>query len=103
MLRDVKFLFFNANLFELLKSDCVQTQKCKMKHTQISDENFLLNLKWLMAGLIMLVIGYGLMYVSPASDNNYFKPEIFSVLSINLAPLTIVSGYVIVGISIFKH
>lgn len=74
-----------------------------MKQSQISNYSFLINLKWLMAGLTSVVVGFLLMYQAPSENSTVFNPEVFSSISIGLAPLVVLIGYLIIGISIFKR
>lgn len=60
------------------------------------------NYKWLIIGIVVLLIGNLLVIGGGSDDPNVFNPEIFSFRRITLAPLVILSGFAIVLIAIIR-
>ncbi len=61
------------------------------------------NYKWLIIGIVVLIVGFLLM-VGGGSDNpnEFYKEEIFSFRRITLAPIVILAGFATVLIAIIK-
>lgn len=53
------------------------------------------NYQLLIAGLVLIVIGFILMIGGGSEDPNQFNPEIFSFRRITLAPIVILAGLVV--------
>ena len=60
-----------------------------MKNT-LSRKNYLI----LLAGILMIGLGYLLMIGGGSDDPNVFNPEIFSFRRITLAPMVCLAGFV---------
>jgi len=61
------------------------------------------NFKLLIAGLVILLVGYLLMTGGGSEDPNVFNgDELFSFRRITLAPIVIIAGYAIIFYAILK-
>ena len=60
------------------------------------------NYKWLIVGIVIIVIGNLLMTGGGSDDPSIYNPEIFSFRRITLAPLVILAGFATVLIAIIK-
>ncbi len=60
------------------------------------------NYKFLIASVVVIVIGYALMVGGGSDDPNVFNPEIFSARRITVAPVLVLLGFAGVGYSILK-
>jgi membrane-bound ClpP family serine protease len=60
------------------------------------------NYKWLLIGIVVLVIGNLLLVGGGSDDPNVFNPEIFSFRRLTLAPMVILAGFATVLIAIVK-
>lgn len=60
------------------------------------------NYKWLIIGIVVIVIGNVLMIGGGSDDPGVYNPEIFSFRRITLAPLVILAGFATVLIAIIK-
>lgn len=61
------------------------------------------NYKWMLLGVVLLIVGFVLMAGGGSNDPNVFNyEEIFSWRRIVLAPIVVVAGFGVVGYSIFK-
>lgn len=60
-------------------------------------ENYLI----LIVGVAVVILGFLLMLGGGSDDPNVFSPEVFSFRRITLAPIVVVSGFLVVGYSIF--
>lgn len=58
------------------------------------------NYQLLIAGVLLIGLGYILMMGGESKDPNVFSEEIFSFRRITLAPIVIVWGFIVVMISI---
>jgi len=64
-----------------------------------SKENYI----WMLAGLIILAIGFFLMAGGKSSDPKVFDPkEVYSTTRITIAPILIVIGFIIEIVAIMK-
>lgn len=67
------------------------------------EENMLnfhkLNIRWLVAGIFLLILGYIILGWTPSGNLSYTE-IVFSWHQLNLAPVIILSGYLLIGISI---
>lgn len=61
------------------------------------------NYRLMLIGLAIIVIGFLLMVGGGSDDPNKFNPEIFSFRRITLAPILILTGYVIEIFAIMKR
>ncbi|AZZ59522.1 DUF3098 domain-containing protein [Riemerella anatipestifer] len=68
------------------------------------------NYKWMLIGLVCVVLGFILMMGSGANttpdgkfDPNYWNEDIFSIRRIRIAPLLVVTGFVIQVYAILKR
>ena len=53
------------------------------------------NYIWMLAGVVLIIIGYILMAGGGSTDPNVFNPEIFSARRIVVAPIIILTGLAI--------
>ncbi|GIV41110.1 MAG: hypothetical protein KatS3mg034_0420 [Vicingaceae bacterium] len=60
------------------------------------------NYQIIVAGIVIVVIGYILMVGGGSEDPNVFSREIFSFRRITLAPVIVLLGYFIIGVGIMK-
>lgn len=58
------------------------------------------NFKILIAGVIVIMIGFLLMLGGGSDDPNVFNPEIFSFRRITLAPIVVMLGFMIEVVAI---
>lgn len=66
-------------------------------------ENFVfsrLNYQLLIAGLVVIFIGFLLMAGGASNDPNKFNPEIFSFRRVTLGPIIVLIGFVLEGVAI---
>ena len=62
------------------------------------------NLLWMLAGLVVMGIGFVLMAGGKSEDPNVFNPEeVYSTRRITVAPILVLAGLVVLIISIFRH
>lgn len=54
----------------------------------------------LIAGVVLLIIGYALMSGGGSADPKVFDESIFSERRITVAPIVVLIGYVVIGVSI---
>ena len=77
-----------------------------MKERNKKDEEMVfswVNYKFMLLGVLLLVVGFVLMAGGGSDDPNVFNYEaIFSWRRIVLAPIVVLSGFGVVGYSIFK-
>ncbi|MBK7856590.1 MAG: DUF3098 domain-containing protein [Bacteroidetes bacterium] len=52
-----------------------------------------INYMLMIAGILLLIIGYAMMSGGGSNDPNVFNPEIFSFRRITLAPIIVLLGY----------
>jgi hypothetical protein len=58
---------------------------------------------WMLAGLAFLALGFFLMAGGKSSDPNVFDPkEVYSTTRITIAPLLIITGFIIEIVAIMK-
>jgi len=60
------------------------------------------NLKLLVIGFVIIVVGFILMIGGKSNDPNVFNPEIFSFRRITLAPLVVLFGFLFEIYAIMK-
>jgi len=58
--------------------------------------------KFIIAGILALIIGFLLMSGGGVEDPNQFNEEIFSTRRITIAPLVVLIGYFLIGFGIMK-
>ena len=76
-----------------------------MKERNKKDEEMVFswtNYKFMLLGVLLLVVGFVLMAGGGSDDPNVFNEAIFSWRRIILAPIVVLSGFGVVGYSIFK-
>ena len=77
-----------------------------MKERNKKDEEMVFswtNYKFMLLGVLLLIVGFVLMAGGGSDDPNVFNYEaIFSWRRIVLAPIVVLSGFGVVGYSIFK-
>ena len=76
-----------------------------MKERNKKDEEMVfswVNYKFMLLGVLLLVVGFVLMAGGGSDDPNAFNEAIFSWRRIVLAPIVVLSGFGVVGYSIFK-
>ncbi len=61
------------------------------------------NYKILIAGIILIVLGYLLMIGGGSEDPNKFNPEIFSTQRITVAPIVSLIGFVVIIVAIMRR
>ena len=60
------------------------------------------NYKLLIVGLILIIVGFALMIGGGSSDPNVFNPELFSTRRITIAPIVVLTGFVVIVFAIMK-
>lgn len=60
------------------------------------------NYKIMVAGMVLVVLGFILMVGGGSEDPNQFNPEIFSARRITVAPMVVLAGYAVVLLSIMR-
>lgn len=55
----------------------------------------------MLAGIIVVGLGFFLMTGGQAESNDVFNPEVFSTTRITIAPTLVIIGFIVVGFSIF--
>lgn len=76
-----------------------------MKERNKKDEEMVFswtNYKFMLLGVLLLVVGFVLMAGGGSDDPNVFNEAIFSWRRIVLAPIVVLLGFGVVGYSIFK-
>ena len=76
-----------------------------MKERNKKDEEMVfswVNYKFMLLGVLLLIVGFVLMAGGGSDDPNVFNEAIFSWRRIVLAPIVVLSGFGVVGYSIFK-
>ena len=61
------------------------------------------NYKCMLLGVLLLVVGFVLMAGGGSDDPNVFNEAVFSWRRIILAPIVVLSGFGVVGYSIFRQ
>jgi hypothetical protein len=68
-------------------------------NTLFGKENFI----WMLAGLVVLALGFFLMAGGKSADPNVFDTkEVYSTTRITIAPILIISGFIIEIVAIMK-
>ncbi len=61
------------------------------------------NYIWMLAGLVVLALGFFLMAGGKSADPNVFDPkDVYSTTRITIAPILIISGFIIEIVAIMK-
>ncbi|MBC7534103.1 MAG: DUF3098 domain-containing protein [Ferruginibacter sp.] len=61
------------------------------------------NYMWMLTGLVVLALGFFLMAGGKSADPNVFDPkEVYSTTRITIAPLLIITGFIIEIVAIMK-
>lgn len=60
------------------------------------------NYKCMLLGVLLLIVGFVLMAGGGSDDPNVFNEAVFSWRRIVLAPIVVLSGFGVVGYSIFR-
>ena len=60
------------------------------------------NLKIMLIGVVVIVVGFLLMTGGGSSDPNVFNEEMFSFRRITLAPIVVLAGFGVIAFSIMK-
>ena len=60
------------------------------------------NLKLMLIGEVVIVVGFLLMTGGGSSDPTVFNEEMFSFRRITLAPIVVLAGFVVIAFSIMK-
>ena len=61
------------------------------------------NYMWMLAGMVVLAIGFFLMAGGKSADPNVFKAEdVYSPMRITVAPILIIAGFIIEIVAIMK-
>ena len=78
-----------------------------MKEQKQNDEEMVFswsNYKWMLGGVLLLVVGFVLMAGGGSADPEVFNSEaLFSWRRIVLAPIVVLAGFGVVGYSIFRQ
>jgi membrane-bound ClpP family serine protease len=61
-----------------------------------------MNYQLLIAGVVLIIIGFVLMSGGGSADPKVYNPEIFNFRHITLAPIIVLSGFAVVMLSIMK-
>ncbi len=61
-----------------------------------------MNYQLLMAGVILIIIGFILMSGGGSDDPKIYNPAIFNFRRITLAPIVVLSGFAVVMLSVMK-
>jgi len=56
--------------------------------------------KWMIAGVVLVIVGFVLMSGGGSDDPNVFSEDIFSFRRITLAPIVVITGFALVGVGI---
>lgn len=59
--------------------------------------------KFLLAGFLVVIVGFFLMAGGGSKDPNVFNPDIFSFRRITLAPLVVLAGFAFIGWAIMRR
>jgi hypothetical protein len=59
-----------------------------------------LNIKWVLTGIIILILGYIILSIN--LETSSYENKVYAWHKMTLAPITIIAGYIILGLSIFK-
>lgn len=81
-------------------------QKNIQKANPAEEQNFAMpkkNVKWVLVGLGIMVLGYILMIGGGSHDPNVFSPAIFSFTRLVISPILILGGIVVVIVAIMKR
>lgn len=80
--------------------ETASTKAQKSQNTELfGKENYI----WMLIGLVVLAIGFFLMAGGKSADPNVFnKDEVYSTTRITVAPILIITGFVIEIIAIMK-
>lgn len=76
-----------------------------MKTNNEKNEQMILpakNLKLMLIGVAVIVVGFLLMTGGGSSDPTVFNEEMFSFRRITLAPIVVLAGFVVIAFSIMK-
>jgi hypothetical protein len=57
-----------------------------------------INSIWLIAGIILLILGYSILQIS--GEGKTWEQQVFAWHKLTLAPIILISGYVSIGLSI---
>jgi hypothetical protein len=81
------------------KKQMVTKKEAVVKHNLFGRENYM----WMLIGAAVLALGFFLMAGGKSKDPNVFDPnEVYSTVRITIAPLLIITGFVINIIAIMK-
>ena len=78
---------------------------CYMKEINEKKEQMILpakNLKIMLIGVVVIVVGFLLMTGGGSSDPNVFNDDMFSFRRITLAPIVVLVGFGVIAFSIMK-
>lgn len=60
------------------------------------------NVKLILAGLLVMVLGYILMIGGGSDDPNVFNPEMFNFRRLVVSPLLVIAGIIVIIVAIMK-
>lgn len=60
------------------------------------------NVKLILAGLLVMVLGYILMIGGGSDDPNIFNPEMFNFRRLVVSPLLVIAGIIVIIVAIMK-
>ena len=79
----------------------VEKESARLSHTPLFGKE---NITWMIAGAVVMLIGYLLMSGGRSEDPNVFnKDEVYSSVRITIAPIVIVIGLIIEIFAIFRQ
>ena len=77
----------------------IKEKKTAVANNLFGKENYV----WMLTGLIVLALGFFLMAGGKSADPNVFDPkEVYSTTRITIAPLLIITGFIIEIVAIMK-
>ena len=77
----------------------IKEKKTAVANNLFGKENYV----WMLTGLVVLALGFFLMAGGKSADPNVFDPkEVYSTTRITIAPLLIITGFIIEIVAIMK-
>jgi cell division transport system permease protein len=101
----ISTLFTWIILRKMLKTNSKNIYYTKMSLNKEKRDQMILpakNLKVMLVGVVVIIIGFLLMTGGGSDDPNVFNPEMFSFRRITLAPIVVLLGFGIIAFSIMK-
>ena len=79
--------------------DMEQKKQTKETDFPVSKTGFL----WIIAGALLMLIGFILMSGGKSNDPNVFSEALYSFRRITLAPIVVIASFVMIGIGIMRR